>query len=120
MTAPEELARAFHAAYEELAPQFGYTTKPETREFSTDSPNGRLMIAVADRIMSDLIPAMLAAAEARGAAREREAIAVWCADEADRCDDAAKWGGARAYVANCKAAAYALRNACNVIRKGIA
>ncbi len=30
--------------------------------------------------------------------------------EADKCEDAAKWGGHRQYVANCKAAAYALRD----------
>lgn len=46
----------------------------------------------------------------------RDAAAKWCADEADRCDDAAKWGGHRKYVADCKAAAYALRNAYNKIR----
>ena len=37
--------------------------------------------------------------------------AGWCSDEADRCDDAAKWGGSRRYTADCKAASYALRNA---------
>jgi hypothetical protein len=41
-----------------------------------------------------------------------------CLDiEADSFDDAAKWGGAPRYVANCKAAAYALRNAKSVIEK---
>ena len=45
-----------------------------------------------------------------------EAAAEWCADEALNCDDAAKWGGGPKYVADCKAAAYALRNACNHIR----
>jgi len=39
------------------------------------------------------------------------AAAKWCADEATRCDDAARWGGSRRYVSDCKAAAYALRNA---------
>ncbi len=41
----------------------------------------------------------------------RDAAAQWCADEADRCEDAAKWGGHRKYVQDCKAAAFALRNA---------
>jgi len=45
------------------------------------------------------------------AEKMREAAAQWCADEADRCEDAAKWGGHRKYVQDCKAAAYALRNA---------
>lgn len=74
----------------------------------------------AEYTRSDLIPDMLAEAEERGRKAEREAISKWCAEEADRCDDAAKWGGARVYIANCKSAAYALRNVCNVIRKGIA
>ncbi len=43
----EELARLFHDTYERLAPSFGYTTREETRVFDPDSPNGRLMIAVA-------------------------------------------------------------------------
>lgn len=42
----EALARRFHEAYERLAPQFGYATRPETREFDPQSPNGKLMIAV--------------------------------------------------------------------------
>ena len=50
------------------------------------------------------------------AEKMREAAAQWCADEADRCDDAAKWGGHRKYVQDCKAAAYALRNAWSKIR----
>lgn len=40
------LARLFHDRYERLAPQFGYTTRPETRNFDPNSPNGRLMIEV--------------------------------------------------------------------------
>jgi len=47
-----QLARAFHDAYEELAPQFGYTTREDTRVFDPASPNGRLMIAVCARIAS--------------------------------------------------------------------
>lgn len=42
----EQRAREFHEAYERLAPQFGYETRPETREFDPNSPNGRLMMAV--------------------------------------------------------------------------
>jgi len=51
------------------------------------------------------------AAEDRGIAIGLRAAAAWASDEANKCDDAAKWGGHRTYVANCKAAAYALRNA---------
>ena len=53
----------------------------------------------------------LRAAEDRGIAIGLRAAAAWASDEANKCDDAAKWGGHRTYVANCKAAAYALRNA---------
>lgn len=46
----EDLARAFHEAYERLAPQFGYETREETRQFDPASKNGRLMIAVCNEI----------------------------------------------------------------------
>jgi hypothetical protein len=38
-----------------MAHGFGYITKPETRFFDADSPNGKLMVAVCARILiSDL------------------------------------------------------------------
>jgi hypothetical protein len=46
----DDLARTFHNAYERLAPQFGYETRPETREFDPHTPNGQLMIAVCKRL----------------------------------------------------------------------
>jgi hypothetical protein len=45
------LAKQFHDTYERLAPTFGYETRPETREFNPESPNGRLMIAVCKEII---------------------------------------------------------------------
>lgn len=48
---PLDLAKLFHETYERLAPDFGYTTRPETREFRPDTPNGRLMIAVCGNIL---------------------------------------------------------------------
>lgn len=45
-----ELARKFHETYERLAPQFGYETRKETKQFDPDSPNGRLMIAVMEEL----------------------------------------------------------------------
>ena len=45
------LAVRFHDAYERLAPSFGYETRPETREFNPESPNGRLMVAVCKEII---------------------------------------------------------------------
>jgi hypothetical protein len=47
----EELAQEFHETYERLAPQFGYETREETREFDPCSPNGRLMIAVCGEVI---------------------------------------------------------------------
>ena len=46
----EKLARQFHEIYERLAPDFGYETRKDTREFDPNSQNGRLMIAVTDEI----------------------------------------------------------------------
>lgn len=52
MSASEVLARAFHDTYERLAPQFGYETREDTREFDPKSKNGRLMIAVCGEIQA--------------------------------------------------------------------
>lgn len=46
----EELARAFHDAYETLAPEFGYSTRKDTRQFDPRSPNGKLMLATIKRL----------------------------------------------------------------------
>ena len=45
-----------------------------------------------------------------------EDAAKCCDDEADKCDDAVKWVGDRKYIANCKAAAYAVRDRAAAIR----
>ena len=54
MTA-EELAELFHTTYGRLAPQFGYTTRPETaipwQEIPADNRNKRLMVAVAGEVL---------------------------------------------------------------------
>lgn len=47
----EQLAKEFHNIYEALAPEFGYETREETREFDKESKNGRLMIAVCGVIL---------------------------------------------------------------------
>ena len=52
----EQLARTFHTLYEKLAPDFGYETRKETREFDPTTPNGRLMIAVCDAILKYHLP----------------------------------------------------------------
>lgn len=50
----ERLARLFHEAYERLAPEYGYETREETRDFDPESPNGRLMIAVCGEVEAAL------------------------------------------------------------------
>ena len=47
------LARQFHDTYERLAPSHGYETRPDTRDFDPDSPNGRLMTAVCKEILTN-------------------------------------------------------------------
>jgi len=54
---------------------------------------------------------------AEAVAAEREACAQWCDNEADECEDARKWSDLRTqYAKDCKAAAFALRNAAWTIR----
>ena len=49
-----ELARFFHDTYERLAPDFGYETRQDTREFSPASKNGQLMVAVCAEVLTRL------------------------------------------------------------------
>ena len=50
----EALAREFHDVYERMAPNFGYETRQDTRQFDPETPNGRLMIAVCGDIIDRL------------------------------------------------------------------
>lgn len=50
----EQMARRFHETYERLAPQFGYTTRTDTRAFDPESANGKLMIAVCAALQAEL------------------------------------------------------------------
>lgn len=47
---PLTLARLFHATYERLAPEYGYETRPDTKDFDPESKNGRLMVRVCAEI----------------------------------------------------------------------
>lgn len=55
---PEDLARMFHETYEELAPQFGYTSRRSTRVHwdHVPEPNKSLMIATAKSVLEQLEP----------------------------------------------------------------
>ena len=46
------LALLFHNTYEELAPSFGYETRKDTKKFKPTSANGKLMVAVAERVLA--------------------------------------------------------------------
>ena len=87
------------------------------------SDGKRFHVANAKVIMDMVAPEItrlrteLAEAEARGYRRALEDAAVACEVEADKCDDAAKWGESRQYVADCKAASYAMRDRAYAIRK---
>lgn len=53
---PEQLAQLFHETYERLAPQYSYTTRPESAKPWQDVPenNKQLMIAVAGEVLATL------------------------------------------------------------------
>ena len=51
MEESKRIARLFHKTYERLAPEFGYKTREDTREFDENSPNGKLMIAVCKEVV---------------------------------------------------------------------
>jgi hypothetical protein len=52
---PKEMAILFHDTYEQLAPQFGYETREDTREFDEHSPNGQLMISVCEVVKERMV-----------------------------------------------------------------
>lgn len=42
----DQWAMLFHNTYESMAPEFGYETREDTKQFDSESPNGKLMTAV--------------------------------------------------------------------------
>jgi hypothetical protein len=56
MMTAEELAKLFHETYEELAPNYGYTTRRSSAVSWEDvpEPNKSLMIAVAKRVLEKI------------------------------------------------------------------
>ena len=48
------LAKLFHEIYERRAPEFGYETRKETKEFDPTAPNGQLMVAVCGEIIKHM------------------------------------------------------------------
>lgn len=60
-----KIARDFHDTYERLAPQFGYETRKDTKQFDPNSPNGKLMQAVCKEVVD------------RATAKMREELNEW-------------------------------------------
>jgi len=50
-----ELAIFFHDTYEKLAPQYGYETREDTKEFDPESKNGRLMVATCQEVINSVM-----------------------------------------------------------------
>lgn len=50
----QDIAQFFHYTYERLAPQFGYETRVDTKQFDPESANGKLMIAVCSVVLSGI------------------------------------------------------------------
>lgn len=50
-----DLAIFFHETYENLAPEFGYNTRQDTKVFDEKSKNGKLMVAVCERVISEFL-----------------------------------------------------------------
>jgi len=48
----EQIARQFHDTYERLAPEYGYETRKDTKEFNPNSKNGKLMIRVCNEVVT--------------------------------------------------------------------
>jgi len=80
----------FHNTYESLAPDFGYETREDTKAFDPKSANGKLMVAVCERILSAISLAPVTPQQAAiDALEEAAAIADEGVAEANR--KMAKW-----------------------------
>jgi hypothetical protein len=78
----EAIAKFFHYTYERLAPDFGYETRPDTKQFDAESPNGKLMIAVCGEFLAGIRkPATPPASEP-----SRDAVIEAAAKFAEGCD----------------------------------
>ena len=53
-----EMAQLFHDTYEALAPAFGYETRPDTKAFDHESPNGKLMCATVAKVRTAIIASL--------------------------------------------------------------
>jgi len=80
----DTLARRFNDLYESLAPTFGYETRADTKQFDPEIPNGKLMIAVCNGLLGQLLD--------ENAALKKEAVIAekyGLSQAAEICRDAA-------------------------------
>lgn len=63
-----EMAQLFHDTYEALAPAFGYETRPDTKAFDPESPNGKLMCATVAKVRTAVIASLCGDVEPVGEA----------------------------------------------------
>ena len=61
-----EMAQLFHDTYEALAPAFGYETRPDTKAFDPESPNGKLMCATVAKVRTAIIASLCGDVEQDG------------------------------------------------------
>ena len=95
---PEQMAQAFHEAYEELAPQFGYKTREASAVPWADVPenNKALMIATCERVARAYLAQPITKCEDLAAAicflehskNTHENWAAWLADDKVASPDA--------------------------------
>lgn len=51
LTPPFQYAKEFHELYEKYAPEFGYETRADTKQFDSENSNGKLMAKVCYEII---------------------------------------------------------------------
>lgn len=51
----KKITLEFHKVYEELAPQFGYETRKDTKDFDFNSDNGKLMYATVEKVVEPIL-----------------------------------------------------------------
>lgn len=51
----EETTQRFHDLYEKYAPEFGYTTREDTKQLDFNSNNGKLMLKVVSEVITQEI-----------------------------------------------------------------
>lgn len=97
----EALARRFHEIYERRAPEFGYETRTETRQFDPTTPNGQLMVAVCSEIAT--APPLDATLREKARAVFEQARGDWYSKHSTREQSSdvngAKWAGIDAILA---------------------